>query len=1164
MCFRLSRQWFTTACGALFMSAGLSVAAPPSSDYTLLYADEFTGNALNEKDWNYRLGSRWITSLDRKENVTVSGGELHIATRSEMINGKLWNSGGGIISRHQFSYGYYETSSKPYMGGRGTHSTFWQFGNIFEIDGYEIDSKSAMACHNLYIRNVPWVHRANRPFTLNPDGSYLCAYEYTPQGVVFYDQGQVVAKADWTELTAAQAVWLTALNGTGKVDGPGGETTFEYFRYYSKDYPGVNRLPNGSFEYDQDKGNPAFPKCWQLSGGGGQSAMVVEGQAARDRYKLRHGRADKPFEVATWQSLEYLMNGDYELTAMVRGSGGLETAQIRVANYGGPDIGVNIPASETWTPIAIPRIPVSNHGVTIRLESKGNAGQWVEFDDVRFQKPALPGQTPTCPPFQLIRDPIWSLAPFEPISFTGDGKFYFFDRTVGIGEAITVSFVMNPVLRANTLPIARVPKTGTAGWAVQLTEKGQVVFRIGSSASHKAVVAAADYPTNKETRVTCVFDRGTAKLFVDGVLKKKKSGIRFTTQDTTAAGRLGSVNTQYEAVDDVIAPSGDAVDGITGKIPRCRNYAGTLRDIRVHNRALSDAEVTALACTLLHADVSVPPSGGRHADKEAAKIDRNDVEGVEVDQSLPEIKKVETPEERDARMAWWREARFGVMLTWGVHSIPAEGEWYMRANKMPVAEYKKFSRQFNPVRYDAQEWATLFKDAGMKYVVLICKHHDGFALWPSNVTDWDIADASPYGKDLVGPLVEACHKEGLKFGAYYSHAQDWTHRGGATSEPNWDPAAQSGDYDAYINGIAVPQLAELAAYKPDLLWWDTPVNITKERADRLMAPLKPLKNLIFNSRLGGGYVGDFAVAENSIPAYPPSGDWETCMTLGRKWSYATGDKDFKSPKELVSKLAEVVCKNGNLILGVGPKPDGTIPGHIIERLKAVGQWLGHNGEAIYGTTGGPFPYLSYGYATQKKDRLYLIVFDWPKDGFLRVPVLSEVKSARMLGTSENLVVKTDNQRVTVAVPSQAPDPIASVVVLKLGGDLVARPNPTQYATVKASVNGGTAPNILKFSRTAPWLTPKGTSSATLEFTFEKPVVISSIRLEEPDKWPRIRQDYVVEAEVNGAWKLVAEGATEGVGVRVDFEPVTTSAIWLKLTGKTGAPGLAKVLFVSPE
>ena len=593
---RQSRQWLKVACGALLMSAGWAVAAPPSADYTLIYADEFEGTTLNEEDWIYREGQRggayFHNSLDRKENVTVSGGELHIATRQKTINEKLFNTGGGIISRRQFSYGYYETLSKPYMGGRGTHSAFWQAGNLFEIDGYEIDSKSAMACHNLYVGKLPWVHRANMPFTLNLDGSYLCAYEYTPQGVLFYDQGRVVAKADWTELTAAQPVWLTALNGTGKVDGPGGETTFQYFRYYSKDYPGVNRLPNGSFEYDPDTVNPACPKCWQLSGGGGLSSQVVEGQAARDRYTLRHGRADKPFEVTTWQSLDYLMNGNYELTAMVRSSGGLETARIRVTNTGGPDLVVNVPASETWKSIAIPRISVSNNSVTILLESKGGAGQWVEFDDVRFQKPALPGQAPTCPPFQLILDPIWSLAPAEPISFTGDGKFYFFDRNVGIGEAITVSFVMNPERRVNTLPIARVPRTGPAGWAVQLTEKGQVVFRIGSSASQQSVVAEADYPTNKETRVTCVFDRGTAKLFVDGVLKKRESGIRFTTQDATAAGRLGSVNSEYEAVDDVIAASGAAQDGITGKIPRCRNYVGTLRDIRIHNRALTDAEVT--------------------------------------------------------------------------------------------------------------------------------------------------------------------------------------------------------------------------------------------------------------------------------------------------------------------------------------------------------------------------------------------------------------------------------------------------------------------------------------------------------------------------------------------------------------------------------------------
>lgn len=542
-----------------------------------------------------------------------------------------------------------------------------------------------------------------------------------------------------------------------------------------------------------------------------------------------------------------------------------------------------------------------------------------------------------------------------------------------------------------------------------------------------------------------------------------------------------------------------------------------------------------------------------------------DAEGVEVDLSLPAIQKPETPQERNRRMAWWREARFGMFIHWGVYANAPKGCWHMRWEKMSTVAYREqFGKQFNPVQYEPAAWARLAKETGMKYVVITAKHHDGFALWPSKASDWNVADATPYAKDLLGPLAGACRKEGVKFGLYYSQSQDWVNPGGATSERNWD-LAQAGDYDTYIDKIAVRQIAELAtAYHPDVFWWDTPVNITKERAEKLIAPLIKLKGLIHNNRLGAGYIGDFMVQENQIPSCPLPRDWETCMTIGRTWNYSAYDKNFKSGADLIRKLAEAASKSGNLLLNVGPKPDGTIPDYFVERLTVVGQWLKRNGEAIYGTVGGPFPYLSYGYATRKDNQINLIVFDWPKDGILRVPVLSMVKNARILGSSENLAVSKEKQRVSVRVPFQSPDPIAGVVVLECEGAPVARPNPTQHAKVKASLNEKNAPNVLKLVPAAPWITPEGTTSATLEFTFDQPTDITSVRLEEPDRWPRVAQAYVVEAEINGAWKKVSEGVTGGVGIRLNFEPVTTAALKLTLTSKTGVPGMTKVLFISPE
>jgi beta-glucanase (GH16 family) len=247
------------------------VAQPPSKDYQLLFEDNFTGEKVNDKHWSFRIGARTglnINSWNRKENVYQKDSGLHVVVKQEMLNDTLRNTGGGIISKHQFGYGYYECLSKPFMVGKGVHSAFWQAGGvagnnrIFEIDGYEIDSKVPMGCNNLYVhiappgyKEVPWPCRANVPVQFLNDGWFLDAYEYTPQGVNFYDNGQIVAKAEWNELTAAQVVWLTALNGVGTVDVDKlpGETVFKYFRYYAKPYPGINLLPNGNFEYNMGK-----------------------------------------------------------------------------------------------------------------------------------------------------------------------------------------------------------------------------------------------------------------------------------------------------------------------------------------------------------------------------------------------------------------------------------------------------------------------------------------------------------------------------------------------------------------------------------------------------------------------------------------------------------------------------------------------------------------------------------------------------------------------------------------------------------------------------------------------------------------------------------------------------------------------------------------------
>ena len=415
----------------------------------------------------------------------------------------------------------------------------------------------------------------------------------------------------------------------------------------------------------------------------------------------------------------------------------------------------------------------------------------------------------------------------------------------------------------------------------------------------------------------------------------------------------------------------------------------------------------------------------------------------------------ETPAQKDERMKWWRDAKFGLFIHWGVYAVPAGtyhgqqiagiGEWILRNAKIPVAEYRAYAKEFNPVKYDPSAWAKLAREAGMRYIVITSKHHDGFALFPSEVTDWDVVDATPYKKGLIGPLAEAARKEGLKFGLYYSQAQDWTHPGGAKAGydegESWDEA-NKGSFDEYLKKIAVPQTREiLTQYSPDILWWDTPRWMTPERAKPLHDLIRLRPGLITNNRLGGGYSGDTETPEQSIPATGfPDRDWEVCMTMNDTWGYKSYDQNWKSTGDLIRKLVDIVSKGGNFLLNVGPTAAGEIPGPSIERLKAIGAWIKMNQEAIYGTTASPFHRLFWGRCTKKVSdhgaTLYLHVFDWPSDGVLPVPGLkSVVRSATLLASGKALQTNSESSMVRVLLPPAKPDPVCTVIKLDVAGPL---------------------------------------------------------------------------------------------------------------------------------
>ena len=416
----------------------------------------------------------------------------------------------------------------------------------------------------------------------------------------------------------------------------------------------------------------------------------------------------------------------------------------------------------------------------------------------------------------------------------------------------------------------------------------------------------------------------------------------------------------------------------------------------------------------------------------------------------------ETAAQRDARMAWFRDARFGLFIHWGLYAQAGGfwngkvtktnhcAEWLQIAGKVPVADYAAMAKDFNPVKYDADAWVRAAKAAGMKYIVFTTKHHEGFAMFKSAASPFNLVDATPYGKDALKPLAEACRRHGLKLGLYYSQNLDWHHAGGGGG--TWDPA-QKGDPAKYVDDIVIPQLREILSNYGDVsvLWFDIPGGaINKERADRiwkLVTEKQP--KIIINNRLGGGYHGDIETPEQHIPPMGfPGKDWESCMTMNRTWGFAKDDHAWKPARTLIRNLADIASKGGNYLLNVGPNEQGEIPAPSLERLAQIGVWMKVNAEAIHATRSAGFSTLpDWGRITQRANRdgtttLYAIVFDAPQSGEITFPGLTNRPlGAAMLGDPARVTCSGDASGVRVKLPESAKGKQDFVVAVRLAGPL---------------------------------------------------------------------------------------------------------------------------------
>ena len=538
----------------------------------------------------------------------------------------------------------------------------------------------------------------------------------------------------------------------------------------------------------------------------------------------------------------------------------------------------------------------------------------------------------------------------------------------------------------------------------------------------------------------------------------------------------------------------------------------------------------------------------------------------------------ETQGQHDTRMGWWRQARFGMFVHWGLYSVAAgdwegkpsagAGEWIMNDLQIPVSQYARLAPRFNPVKFDAGQWVRLAKEADMKYIVITAKHHEGFGLFRSALTDWCVK-STPLQREPLKELAQACRQEGIKLGFYYS-IMDWHHPDYAPRKPWNDTVTNAPDFARYV-AFLKGQLRELlSGYGPvSVLWFDGQWENTwtYERGaevDNYVRSLQP--EVIVNNWVGTGLplqagqrtLGDYQTPEQSIPANGLGAgvDWETCMTRNNTWRFKKSDKDWKSAQTLVRNLVDCASEGGNYLLNVGPKGDGSIPDASVERLRQIGRWMKVNGEAVWGTSASPFKTpLPWGRCTTKvageATTLYLHVFDWPGDGELTVPGLrNQCTSAVLLADPRSRPLRTDTAEngLLLTLPKTPPDAMSSTIVVRILGapDIQAitilqkRDGsitlPASQARLHGSSfqyeSGGLLDNI------GYWTTPE--DWADWEFKVSQP--------------GRFMLSAVIAAAASGSFEISVAGQTlrraaPNTGNYVEFKPVELGQVEIPAAGK---------------
>lgn len=467
--------------------------------------------------------------------------------------------------------------------------------------------------------------------------------------------------------------------------------------------------------------------------------------------------------------------------------------------------------------------------------------------------------------------------------------------------------------------------------------------------------------------------------------------------------------------------------------------------------------------------------------------------------SMEEMEKYTSGKEE--RLKWMKESRFGMFIHWGVYSITSD-EWkgqrytgescfVMEQAKIPVEEYlEKVAKPFNPIKFDADKWVRIAKNAGMKYIIITAKHVDGFAMYGSRVSPYNIVDATAYQKDPIVELRKACDKYGLKLGFYYSQHWDWLHPH-ALARHNQDtyhdnywewPDRSKKDPDMYYREKSYKQVEELIrGYNPSIMWFDVPGSITQQQSYNLLKIVRTNKpDCIINNRIGNN-MGDYGTPEQTIPKENP-GFFEVCMTIPDHWGYSFFDRNYKSSETIIQNLLDIASKGGNYLLNVGPTSEGVIPQPAVSVLEQVGDWMSVNGESIYGTIACPSVKLPFeGRCTMKPGKLYINIFKWPVREQIIIPgIKSKIKKIYFLNDKEQHPLDYEflkNNNLLIILQSEkfsrpTVNPYSTVVVIEYSGELVTEPAPVviddAYSTVLDPKDARIIGTTLNYSFNPQW------------------------------------------------------------------------------------------------